>query len=219
MNGWNVFMKIPAHKSHIPVDNVPWNVLEADISLETEMWHQATSGWSTVNAKFRRDLEPWAAPFRAAVMDVVHLCMPYVGEATYEELTKITWTNKIVPDACVNYHNDYPGDMAILWYLNAPTNCGHLVLNHDGKDCIVEVQTGDVVSIPAYCDHYTQLNKSGTDRWVMVTNVIWTANLMQKISSQAWELLYNKRQIHITNTLLEWYESNTTSLSEQVTAS
>jgi uncharacterized protein YjlB len=200
---------LPIYRSTASTIDVPWDKIHQDIDSKQEMWHEASAGYSTMTMDLRRDCEPWAKGFRQKVMEIVKLTMPFVGDATYEDLTKISWVNKVLENEYVKYHTHYPCDIAVVWYLNAAEGCGNFVLEYDGGKHPIEIKTDDVIAFPASLGHYT-LPNDNSERWVMATNMVWTANMMNKLSHDAWSKLYENRQQKITEKLIEWHEKNFT---------
>jgi hypothetical protein len=211
---------LPVYKTFLATDDIPWEQINSDLYNNGDTrFQEIEEGISTVELRFRRDLEDWATGFRFVVEKIVQKFMPYTANYGYEDWTKISWVNKIYPNGFVKYHSHYPCDLAIVWYIDIPDNSGNFILQYENNDYVVPISTGDVLAFPAGMIHSTEPNQSGKPRYVMATNVLWTEMLRQtlkdKLTEKELNTLLNKVYYERQNQLIKdmLHESNFTQIS------
>jgi hypothetical protein len=208
---------VPVYKTTLDASVIPWSVIDSDLDDHDIIFPEAANGLSTASNDFRRDLDTWASPFRNSVEQIIKLFMPYITQASYTDYTKKSWINRLGPNGYARYHNHIPCDLAIVWYINAPENCGNFILNFNDCEHVVEIKTGDLIAFPASLLHTTQTNQSGQNRYVMATNIVWTENMRLRmngrLTNEQIDILYMNRQSQLTREIYNWNEKNATHIS------
>ena len=98
-----------------------------------------------------------------------------------------SWTNRHRKGGFTNWHRHYHTDLNVAAYLQAPPNCGNLLVtdplemhwegypayrkhNHLGGYSL-EVEDNKVYFFPSFLRHSTEASKSDEDRWVITYNL------------------------------------------------
>lgn len=201
------FNNQPIIKRHLPVENIPWDVLNADCD-EAESVPPLIPGEftgtavTTVPLETRRDFEPWAAKYRELVLDMVKPYLYWADGYTYEDIAQGCWINRYRDNGRAEWHIHHGyTDMVVVWYLRADPSMGRYVYRYNGVDVPVEVNTGDVLMFPGTLLHSTEPNTSGRDRLIMANNLCMTRHASRKLSGIMREMdekriqaLYDERQ-------------------------
>ena len=207
---------LPLYRTHIPVNNIPWDEINDDIEQRATPLKEIDNGFSTIDSKLRRDLEPWAETYRQAQLEVVRLFMPYAKNYVYPTWLQGNWINKTMPGGILKIHDHYPCDIATCWYLDIPANSGNFVLIYNDVEYEVPVSSGDFLAFPATLLHRTQHNNSSKPRFIMGGNIVWHEtlknDLLKKMSQEKTnefvDKLYRQRQVELFETMKAWFKEH-----------
>jgi hypothetical protein len=210
---------IPVYKTRLSVDSVPFDTINQDLdraisTLPTGQYDLTVGHFaSTVDFWERRDLEPWAESYRNKIQEIAKLLTPAIANRPYENYIKATWFNRNYPSGQVTNHNHKPCDMAIVWYLNVPSEGGNFILQFRDEEFVIPTTTGDMIVFPASLLHRTEVNNGNEPRIVMGANLSWTEDIKKMLTDKLSpsmlerqiEILYNKQQLELIETLSKDY--------------
>lgn len=105
---------------------------------------------------------------------------------------KESWINRYPPNAYIETHNHAPMALSASFYLQKPEKSGEILFENPISTLLkyqpyefseisnyvnwfhesISVEEGDLVIFPNYLDHKTEINKSGSDRFIIGFNIV-----------------------------------------------
>jgi len=202
-------------KSHLPVNNVPWDLIHKDCDSATDVppliyGEFMDDSIATIQLHQRRDLEDWTLSFRD---EVSKLIKPLLwADANYNDVADGCWFARYKQGGYVDWHKHEPYvDLVAVWYLQGT---GTLAVQHQGKIYNIETAPGDLLVFPGTLLHSTLANQSDVDRIIMSVDLCLTRQTMKKLvqlksyNQDQVDKIYKERQEQLFIKIKEHNEIN-----------